>query len=159
MFDDDGSIGVFDEIVSPPVTRARPRVAALIVEDDPDTAHLCSAQLAELGVGARVVWVGDQALEALAAPGEPLTFIYVDLSLRDGSGARVAAEARRLHPGSTLVTASREISDVLLATGIVLCKPFTAEQFASAFDAALLEGPDGWRAWVGEPLPELEFSA
>lgn len=128
---------------------------ALVVEDDPEVARICALRLTQLGLDPSVVWAGEAALAALRAEDAALEFVYVDLSLRDGSGARVAAEARRLHPGATIVTSSRSIADVLLADGVVLCNPFTAEQFEAAFDAALFEGPG---AWESGPSHELQTS-
>jgi len=137
---------IFDETIgepeSPPLPPAPRAVArALVVEDDPDTARICSHRLAELGMDTKVVWTEADADGALAASGADLAFVFVDLALAGGAGHRVAEEARRLHPASTIVEASGSIADVLCADGVVLCKPFTAEQFESAFDAALFEGP------------------
>jgi DNA-binding response OmpR family regulator len=121
-----------------PTPRAAAR--ALVVEDDPELAHRCAKALDRLGIHADVVWTREQAIELLTRTSTPLAFAFVDRGLRDGSGADLAAEAHRLRPATPLVVASGSMSDVLASDDVVLCKPFTAEQFQAAFDAALFEG-------------------
>ena len=156
---DAGAALVEEELVPGARATKLAHVTALVVEDDPEVARICSHRLTQLGLDPSVVWAGEPALAALRAEDAALEFVYVDLSLRDGSGAQVAAEARRLHPGATIVTSSRSIADVLLSDGVVLCNPFTAEQFEAAFDAALFEGPDGWEAWHEAPAEESQVTA
>ena len=124
------------------VCAAAPRRAAacaLVVEDDPEVAHRCSKALDRLGIHAEVVWTREQAIEVLTRTSTPLAFAFVD-GLRDGSAADLAAEAHRIRPLTPLVVASGSLADVLTADGVVICKPFTAEQFRAAFDAALFDG-------------------
>jgi DNA-binding response OmpR family regulator len=121
-----------------PTPRAAAR--ALVVEDDPELAHRCAKTLDRLGIHADVVWTREQAIELLTRTSTPLAFAFVDRGLRDGSGADLAAEAHRLRPATPLVVASGSIADVLVEDDVVLCKPFTAEQFQAAFDAALFDG-------------------
>jgi ActR/RegA family two-component response regulator len=127
-------------------TDARPAHApqksasALVVEDDPELAHRCARTLDRLGIHAEVVWTREQAIDVLTRTTTPLAFAFVDRGLRDGSGADLAEEAHRLRPATPLVVATGSMCDVLASEDVVLCKPFTAEQFQAAFDAALFEG-------------------
>jgi CheY-like chemotaxis protein len=135
---------LFEDAETPLPPAPRPRRAtarALVVEDDPESARICSHGLERLGLATEVVWTTEAAIEALGARRADLAFVFIDLSLHGGAGRRVADEARRLHPASTIVEASASIGDVLGADAVVLAKPFNAEQFQSAFDAALFEGP------------------
>src|SRR5262245_16125767 len=110
---------------------------ALVVEDDPELARLCVRALERLHVRAKVVWTRDEAMAVLARR-EPLAFAFVDPELRDGPMKDIAAEAQRLRPTMPLVVATSDIEDLLTAEGVVLCKPFTSEEFQSALDAALV---------------------
>jgi CheY-like chemotaxis protein len=131
----------FDETVLPPepASAPRPRTSALVVEDDPEVARLCVQRLARLEIQAKVVWCRDEALAILARQDLPLAFAFVDTALHDGSGPQIAARAAELRPAMPIVLSSGAIQDVLTADGVVLCKPFTPEQFEAAFDAALLD--------------------
>jgi CheY-like chemotaxis protein len=137
--------------------RKRVTARALVVEDDPDSARICSDGLERLGLDTEVVWTPEAAIEALGATGGDLAIVFVDRSLRGGAGRRVAEEARRLHPASTIVEADTSLADVLFSDGVVLAKPFTEAEFQSALDAALFEGPV-----VPTPvyeLPEIDDAA
>lgn len=111
---------------------------ALVVEKDPDLARVCVRALERLHVRAKVVWTREEAIDVLARRDEPLAFAFVDPELVDGADAGIAAEAQRLRPTLPLVVATSDIEDLLTAEGVVLCKPFTAEQFQAALDAALV---------------------
>jgi ActR/RegA family two-component response regulator len=129
-------------------TRAPKKPAsALVVEDDPELAHRCAKTLDRLGIHAEIVWTREQAIDLLSRKDTPLAFAFVDRALRDGSGPALEAEAHRLRPATPLVVATGSIADVLVADDVVLCKPFTAEQFQAAFDAAVIDGEtsDGLR--------------
>jgi ActR/RegA family two-component response regulator len=149
------------EVAAPPAAH-RPRPAALVVDDDPATAHLCARRLELLGMDAKVVWEERDALDVLSHVERPLAFVYVNVGLRDGSGHAVAVEARRLRPGMPVVEASASISDVLGGDGVVLCVPFTADQFQTAFDASILDETTRGYADGFEEVPEsadLQLSA
>ena len=111
---------------------------ALVVEKDPDLARVCVRALERLHVRAKVVWTRDEAMAVLARRSEPLSFAFVDPELCDGADAGLAAEAQRLRPTMPLVVATNDIEDLLTADGVVLCKPFTAQQFEAALDDALV---------------------
>ena len=111
---------------------------ALVFESDPDLARVCVLALERLHVRAKVVWTREDAMAVLARRGEPLSFAFVDPEACDGAGAGLAAEAQRLRPTMPLVVATSDLEDLLTADGVVLCKPFTAEQFQSALDDALV---------------------
>jgi len=111
---------------------------ALVVEDDPALAQVCVQELERLHVHAMVVGTKTEAMAILARRADPLAFAFVDPSIRDASDVDVAAEARRLRPTLPLVVASSDVADLLSVDGVVLCKPFTAEQFQAALDAALV---------------------
>lgn len=115
-----------------------PTGTALVVEHDPELARLCVRALERLHVRAKVVWTRDEAMDVLERHEEPLAFAFVDPELRDGGAADIAAAAHRLRPTMPLVVATSDIEDLLTAEGVVLCKPFTAEQFQDALDAALV---------------------
>jgi ActR/RegA family two-component response regulator len=142
--------------IETPALRAAPRrrPAALVVDDDPETARICARRLDRLGIDATVVWEQRDALDLLSHVELPLAFVYVNDGLRDGSGPDVAAEARRLRPGMPVVEASASICDVLTGDGIVLCTPFTADQFQTAFDAAILDETTRNYAAGFEEVPE-----
>ncbi len=148
--------------VAAPRAAPRTRPAALVVDDDPATAHLCARRLELLGMDAKVVWEGRDALEVLSHLEHPLAFVYVNDGLRGGTGHAVALEARRLRPGMPVVEASASISDVLAGDGVVLCVPFTADQFQTAFDASILDETTRGYADGFEEVPEsadLQLSA
>lgn len=115
-----------------------PTGTALVVEHDPELARLCVRALERLHVRAKVVWTRDEAMDVLERHEEPLAFAFVDPELRDGAAADIADAAQRLRPTMPLVVATSDIEDLLTAEGVVLCKPFTAEQFQDALDAALV---------------------
>jgi ActR/RegA family two-component response regulator len=126
--------------VARPTPAPKKTASALVVEDDPEIAHRCAKTLDRLGIHAEVVWTREQAIELLTRTTTPLAFAFVDRGLRDGSGPALAAEAHRLRPATPLVVATGSMCDVLASDDVVLCKPFTAEQFQAAFDAALFDG-------------------
>lgn len=140
--------------VATPRAAPRPRPAALVVDDDPQTAHLCARRLELLGMDAKVVWEESDALDLLSRVERPLAFVYVNDGLRGGSGHAVALEARRLRPGMPVLEASNSISDVLGGDGVVLCVPFTADQFQTAFDASVLDETTRGYADGFEEVPE-----
>lgn len=115
-----------------------PTGTALVVEHDPELARVCVRALERLHVRAKVVWTRDEAMDVLERHEEPLAFAFVDPELRDGAAADIADAAHRLRPTMPLVVATSDIEDLLTAEGVVLCKPFTAEQFQDALDAALV---------------------
>jgi DNA-binding response OmpR family regulator len=126
------------EALTPAAPAPRRTTKALVVEDDPKLARICSKVLGRLGVRAEVVWTREDALSVLSRAAEPLAFAFLD-SLRDDSCRGLADEARRLRPGMPVLGGTRAIDDVLVAEAVVICTPFTSEEFEAAFDAALLE--------------------
>lgn len=116
-----------------------PRV--LVVEDDPDSARRASRALFAMGLRAVVVASGAGALERLARDAGPFAVACIDSRLRDVASAQVLDEARRLRPGMHVLLTSDAVGDVLTSDRVVLCRPFTADEFRRAFDAALLDEP------------------
>ena len=126
-FDPDAPVSLL-----PPLPARAPSV--LVVEDDPDTASRCVRSLRAIGMRPVVTPTCDEAIERLAQDGSPFAVIYADVRHAD-----VAAAARRLRPSARRLFATDEIGDVLTGAGVVLCRPFTADEFRTAFDAALLD--------------------
>ena len=130
-----------------PATGRSPRIDAprvLVVEDDPDSARRAARALFAMHLQAVVVPSGAEALERLARDGRPFAAACVDSRLRDVPSAQVLAEAHRLRPGLRVLLTSDAVADVLTSDCVVLCRPFTADEFRRAFDAALLDEPRGF---------------
>jgi DNA-binding NtrC family response regulator len=110
---------------------------ALVVEDDPRVANLCARLLAGLGMQVRIVGTAKEARDAFANTETPFGFAYIDVTLPDGSGIDVAAEAKRRRPTLSLVVATGRITKIEVPGFVMLHKPFTLTQFESAVEAAM----------------------
>jgi len=112
---------------------------ALIVEDEPLLARICSRAATRLGMRPLVVWTRDDALAALAAGPDAPAFVYADARIFGGAVAAASAELRALRPATPFVVGSRVLDDVLVADSVALCKPFDGDRFVEAFDSATTE--------------------
>ncbi len=145
--DDDFDID-FEDLDGTPVPAeapAHPRAPsaraprALIVEDDAALARICSRGATRLGMRPHVVWTREEALAAIEDRADPAAFVYVDARILGADADVVAEQIRALHPSVPIVVASADLDDVLEADVVALCKPFDADRFVEAFDAALTE--------------------
>jgi DNA-binding response OmpR family regulator len=129
----------YDDLHRPDPGEAAPETPStvLVVEDDPALARVCVSRLAQLHMRAKVVATPGEAMDCLADSHEDYAVAFVDSGVAHGA-ADLAAEAHRLRPTLPIVVASDALEDVLTSEGVVLCKPFTADQFQAALDAALV---------------------
>jgi len=152
-------------IPSLPAAEDLPR--ALVIENDSAHARVCVQALARLGMRADVVWTREDALEVLSTA-DPVAFLYVDARTLGKPSSTVEAELCARLPATPHVVASGEIAEVLASEGVVICKPFTVDQFKSAFEEAhrdeatrriLHEAAEAVRSLTtAESAPAMEFS-
>lgn len=137
--------------VGPLVPERAPSV--LVLERDPDTAAGCVRNLRAMKMRPVVVTTVDEARDRLRREEPRVAVLYLDFALRD-----LEAEARDLLPGVRVLLATDEVGDVLTPRGVVLCRPFTDEEFRRAFDSALVEDPlrevEGWLSGADVVWPE-----
>lgn len=101
----------------------------LLVEDETDLRET-TAELLEL-LGHTVVACSG-ATDALAALAQgSFDVLLTDISLPDGSGEALAAQARALYPDLQLVFASGQTPQLALAGARLLLKPYSLEQLTA----------------------------
>jgi two-component system, cell cycle response regulator DivK len=128
-----------------------PRPTALLVEDDPDAAHVASAMLGMLGYETQLAVDGQSALKALAS--KPPDLLMLDVCLPDLDGPKVLRVARRLADAvdmpaiaaSAIVSRGAPEIDELRALGVseFLAKPFNLSALRRALGRAHPLGPCG----------------
>jgi CheY-like chemotaxis protein len=112
----------------------------LLVEDDPLIRTATAEMLADLGHGVFQAGNAEEALAVLEA--ETVDVLMADIGLPGMSGSDLAAEARRRHPGLTVVFASGHDAGAqgaaggLLADATLLLKPYDARKLANALASA-----------------------
>jgi CheY-like chemotaxis protein len=115
-----------------PVASGRDTV--LVVEDDPGVRAISAEALRVLNY--RVLEAGSAATALRVLQQHQVDLLFTDVVMPEMSGARLADEARRLHPGITVLyttgyTRNAIVHNGLLDSGVqVLSKPFTLEQLA-----------------------------
>ncbi len=115
----------------------------LVVEDEPlvafDTEHFLQDE------GFHIVATVDSVADALAvlARGESIELVIADINLADGTGIRVAEEAKRLAVPVLFVTGNCPGEAEKLAAGC-LAKPYQKRDLLLAIEAieAVLEGEE-----------------
>lgn len=127
-----------EEIETPARRRKGVETCVLVAENDSDAAFRFARALTQMGMRAVVSPTGREAIDRLSKLEQPIALACVDVGLSDVSGPDVVAEAHRVRPDMPVLLVSGSIFDVLGADGVVLCRPFTSEQFRAAFDAAML---------------------
>jgi DNA-binding NtrC family response regulator len=118
-----------------------PRVLILVVDDESDLAVTCARLLRRRGLD--VVTAGSYETGRAALADARLALLVADLRLPDGEGLELVRAAGARRPPVPAIVMTGYVTAVnraaSLAAGAVafLPKPFTAEAFARAVDAAL----------------------
>jgi signal transduction histidine kinase/CheY-like chemotaxis protein len=123
---------------------------ALLMDDDEAIRRLAAALLQRLGLEAKAVSDGNEAVreyEAARAAGQPYNVVILDLTVPGGMGGRETMEKlRQLDPDVRAVVSSGYSSDPVVAqyqsygfSGIVT-KPYDLTELTKALNAALTHG-------------------
>lgn len=111
----------------------------LLVEDDPTLIRMLSAFLTEEGFHIRAVTGQTAACEAMET--EPFALALVDISLAEGNGFAVCAEAKRHDVPVIFLTASGDEYSVVTGLDMgaydYIAKPFRPRELASRIRSAL----------------------
>jgi DNA-binding response OmpR family regulator len=121
--------------VSSGTSGARPSTLAIVVEDDPVLASVLSGALADEGYATRV---GTTAAEARALLRDhPGALLVLDLTLPDGFGGDILAEAeRRRELPRTVIVSTFALSEIIARRydAELVRKPFELENFLAAVE-------------------------
>ena len=150
---------------APPPAVAMAGLRALVVDDLAETREVLCELLAALGLQARAVAGGDEALRAIAqadAAGEAFDLCLVDWQMPGMDGIAFARSLQRLpllrRPAHLLVTAfGRQLPETLLQdTGLcaVLDKPISLQTLRQALTQALAPSPRAAEARPARPSYE-----
>jgi signal transduction histidine kinase/ActR/RegA family two-component response regulator len=118
------------------------RGAILVVDDDRDVRRFVSTVLAELGYTATEASSAQEALELLGR-GEPIDLAIIDYAMPEMNGSELVNALRLRHSAPRhilfMTGYAANIEEVLSRPdkGVVLRKPFTAVELASAVERSL----------------------
>jgi DNA-binding response OmpR family regulator len=113
---------------------------ALVVEDEPNVAHLVTRLLLRHGLATTLARSRAEAFAILASANETFAIVYVDLGLADGSGQDVVNEIRRNGGGPPILVSTGALEHVRVPGATVLLrKPFQLTAFEEAVDKCLAD--------------------
>ena len=118
--------------------------AVLLVEDEAPVRAFAARALKMRGYGVLEAETGEEAMEILADPANPVDLLISDVVMPGMSGPEFATEARRLRPGLGLIFisgyAEEGFRESLTETEFLfLPKPFTLNQLTAKVKEALAE--------------------
>lgn len=118
------------KLAQSPSPESAAKLTIILVEDDALIRMNTSDILKEAG---HIVVDAGSAEEAMAAlETVPFDVLVTDISLPGASGKVLAERARALQPSSRIIFATGDASAVSASDGVVLCKPYDAEQLNRA---------------------------
>ena len=124
-----------------PAPRGSERV--LLVEDEPGVRSAVKRMLERQGYAVSEAGTGAEALDVIAAAGQPFDLVLTDVVMPEMNGRALAERVRETHPAMRVVFMTGYTDDEILRRGLggasatLLMKPFTVDGLASAVRAAL----------------------